>query len=132
MAWRGGWRPTSFVTAKAAVSFRIGIDTSGSESTSANWRRGIGPSIARGGQGTDRGGFVSPSPRSVQLQAGPGALRHHQHLLRGGWPSQLRQARLQPGRQAAVRPVRPAEAVLAQLATISELARPGEVEVKIL
>ena len=35
------------------------------------------------GQGPDRSGALPPPPRPLQLQARPGALRHHQYLLRG-------------------------------------------------
>ena len=54
-------------------------------------------------QGQDRGGALSTPARPVRLPARSGVLRSDEHLLRGSWSGRLRQARLQPGRQAPQR-----------------------------
>src|SRR5208337_924731 len=61
------------------------------------------PRSAPRGQGPDRSGALPPPPRPLQPQARPGALRHHQYLLRGRGSAGFRQAWLQPRRQVAER-----------------------------
>ena len=70
------------MTAKAVDSSPIGTPTAESASTPGSWRRyRTLDQLYRAKDQIEVA--LDPSPGSLQLQARPRALRHHQHLLRG-------------------------------------------------